>query len=290
MRKFIVLFLILLIAGTALAELGAYGRGGGNPLTAIKRALPIYNSAGAVIGYIALNDSSGLHLPNDIWLTADSSDGTLMHLFQVKPLGEFVTGEDLYLRKLALTPGANLVIANMDTLDEQGGSIAAGELSFQFTIADSELVKVYSDYDGEGVLDSIRVDINAMLSVADTARFASTVSGGGDITTSDGAVAAAVETVATLGVGATTFAVDANVCIITGDGGGNTVATITGGVAGQLLTLIFVDGLVVISNNDGHGANTVDLDGANDFTSADDSVLQLVFDGTSWYKVSASIN
>ena len=128
MRKFIVLFLILLIAGTALAELGAYGRGGGNPLTAIKRALPIYNSAGAVIGYIALNDSSGFHLPNDIWLTADSSDGTLMHLFQVNPLGEFVTGEDLYLRKLALTPGANLVIANMDTLDEQGGSIAAGEL------------------------------------------------------------------------------------------------------------------------------------------------------------------
>ena len=123
-----------------------------------------------------------------------------------------------------------------------------------------------------------------------TVSATTTFSGGGDITTSDGAVAAAVETVGTLAAAATTFAVDANVCIITGDAEGNTVATITGGVDGQLLTLIFVDALVTISNDDGHGANTVDLDGANNFVSADDSVLQLVFAGGSWYKVSASVN
>lgn len=93
----------------------------------------------------------------------------------------------------------------------------------------------------------------------------------------------------TLGVGVTTFAVTRNVIQITGDGGGNVIATITGAQVG-LYTFIFVDEFVTISNNDAHGASTVDLDGVADFGSADDTVLQLVFDGVSWYRVAESAN
>ena len=78
---------------------------------------------------------------------------------------------------------------------------------------------------------------------------------------------------------------------LTGDGGGNTVATITGGQDGQLLTIIFVDALVTITDTDAHGADTVDLAGAaTDLTSADDTTLQLVYDGTSWYETGRSVN
>jgi len=93
---------------------------------------------------------------------------------------------------------------------------------------------------------------------------------------------------ATGGYGRAYFsATSAHTC--TGDGGGNTVTTITGGVAGQVLVLIFVDGNVTINDDDTHGANSVDLVGANT-TFADDATLTLVFDGTSWYEISRSIN
>jgi len=95
-------------------------------------------------------------------------------------------------------------------------------------------------------------------------------------------------TAETLGAGVTTFAVTGEVMVITGDGGANTIATITGGLIGQELTLIFVDALVTITDTDAHTANTVDLSAA--FTSADDTVLKLIFDGTSWYEISRSIN
>ena len=88
--------------------------------------------------------------------------------------------------------------------------------------------------------------------------------------------------------GVTTFAVTSNTMTIDGDPGGNTIATITGGLDGQLLTLIFVDTDVDITDDNTHAADTVDLSAA--FTSADDTVLQLVFDGTSWYEVSRSVN
>jgi hypothetical protein len=95
----------------------------------------------------------------------------------------------------------------------------------------------------------------------------------------------------TLGVGVTTFAITSNLVTLTGDGGGNTVATITGGLDGQLLTIIFVDGNITITDTDAHTANTVDLAGtATDLTSADDTTLQVVYDGTSWYETSRSVN
>lgn len=92
----------------------------------------------------------------------------------------------------------------------------------------------------------------------------------------------------TLGVGDTTFVISGNVMTITGDGGANTIATITGANSGTLLTLIFVDALVTITDDNTHAANSVDLSAA--FTSADDTTLQLVFNGTSWYEVSRSVN
>jgi len=92
----------------------------------------------------------------------------------------------------------------------------------------------------------------------------------------------------TLGAGVTTFAASSNVMTITGDALANTIATITGGTAGQLLTLIFVDALVTITDDNAHTADSADLSAA--FTSVDDTVLQLVYDGTSWYEVSRSAN
>lgn len=92
----------------------------------------------------------------------------------------------------------------------------------------------------------------------------------------------------TLGAAATTFAVKSNVMTITGDGGGNTVATITGANSGTLLTLIFVDVNVTITDDNTHVADSCDLSAA--FTSADDTTLQLVYDGVSWYETSRSVN
>jgi len=92
----------------------------------------------------------------------------------------------------------------------------------------------------------------------------------------------------TLGVGVTTFAIGSNVMTITGDGGGNTIATITGASRATMLTLIFVDANVIITDDNTHAADSVDLSAA--FTSADDTTLQLIYDGTSWYETSRSVN
>ena len=92
----------------------------------------------------------------------------------------------------------------------------------------------------------------------------------------------------TLGVGVTTFAATSNDMEITGDGGGNTIATITGGINGQFLCLIFTDGNVTVTDDNSHAADSIDLSGA--FTSADDTVLLLKYNGTSWYEVSRSVN
>lgn len=94
----------------------------------------------------------------------------------------------------------------------------------------------------------------------------------------------------TLGAAATTFAASGSFAVITGDAGTNTIATITSSAdnEGQILRLLFVDGLVTITDDNSHAANSVDLSAA--FTSADDTVLTLIHDGTSWYEVSRSVN
>jgi len=95
----------------------------------------------------------------------------------------------------------------------------------------------------------------------------------------------------TLGVGAATVAITTDFLTLTGDGGGNTVGTITGGITGQVLRILFVDANVTITDTDAHTANTVDLAGAaTDLTSADDMVLTLLYDGTSWYEAARISN
>ena len=96
------------------------------------------------------------------------------------------------------------------------------------------------------------------------------------------------KTASTLASGATAIAAVGEYMQITGDVGTNTVATITGGATGQTLTLVFVDTNISITDTDAHTSNTVDLSAA--FTSADDCILQLIFDGTSWYETLRSVN
>ncbi len=92
----------------------------------------------------------------------------------------------------------------------------------------------------------------------------------------------------TLGGGATTFAITSGINQVDCDGGGNTIATITGGTDGQTLILLFVDADCIVSDDDTHTANTVDLSGA--FTSADDTTLTILQHGGSWYETARSVN
>ena len=73
----------------------------------------------------------------------------------------------------------------------------------------------------------------------------------------------------TLGSSVTTFAVTENGMQVAGDGGGNTIATITGGYTGQVLVIEFQDTNITITDDNSHASNSVDLNAA--FTSADDT-------------------
>lgn len=97
---------------------------------------------------------------------------------------------------------------------------------------------------------------------------------------------------ATLSPGATTFAVTiSRVMIITGDGGGNTIGTITGGTSGQMLVLIFVDANVTITDTEAATADTINLAGtATNFTSAANKTLTLIHNGTKWLETARSAN
>ena len=92
----------------------------------------------------------------------------------------------------------------------------------------------------------------------------------------------------TLAAAVTTFAQTSNTMKLTGDAGANTITTITGGISGQLLTLIFVDALITITDTAAATANTVDLSAA--FTSSANDTLTLVYDGNKWFEVARSIN
>lgn len=91
-----------------------------------------------------------------------------------------------------------------------------------------------------------------------------------------------------LGAGATTLAVTSNTATVTGHGGGNILATITGGISGMLLTLIFTDANVTITDTAAGTADTVNLSAA--FTSAANTTLTLRHNGTKWFEVARSVN
>ena len=92
----------------------------------------------------------------------------------------------------------------------------------------------------------------------------------------------------TLGAAATTMAVTSSFHDVTGNATPATLATITGGFNGMRLVLLFADGNVTITDDNSHAADSVDLSAA--FTSADDTTLELIYDGTSWYELHRSAN
>jgi len=92
----------------------------------------------------------------------------------------------------------------------------------------------------------------------------------------------------TLGSGATTLAVASRVVKLTGHVSGNTIGTITGGISGMSLVIIFVDALVTITNDDTSTANTVNLSAS--FTSSANDTLSLVYDGNKWFETARSVN
>ncbi len=92
----------------------------------------------------------------------------------------------------------------------------------------------------------------------------------------------------TLAAGATTLALTKNFLKLTGNAAGNTLATITGGLAGQTLNIIFQDAYVTVTDDATRTANTINLSAA--LTGAANTVLTLLSDGTSWYEQSRSVN
>ena len=90
----------------------------------------------------------------------------------------------------------------------------------------------------------------------------------------------------TLAGAADTLAVTKDFVTLTGDGGGNTLATITGGVTGQHLTILFVDALVTITDTDAATADTIDL--RSEFVSAANYILELLYDGNKWFEYARS--
>lgn len=139
---------------------------------------------------------------------------------------------------------------------------------------------------------------NEMLTLSDVGSAANmTVSGAltqagggtsifnGALTTFAGEFASSSTSTITLAAAATTFAVVRNQHIVDCDGGGNNIATITAG-SNAFYVFEFVDANCTLVDDDTHAANTIDLTGAaTNQVSADDMVILLYFNGTSWYQV-----
>ncbi len=86
----------------------------------------------------------------------------------------------------------------------------------------------------------------------------------------------------------TTLTVSNNFVRLAGDAGGNTISEIIGGVSGQILTLLFTDALITITDTNSATANTINISSA--FTSTANDTLTLIFDGNKWFEISRSIN
>ena len=116
---------------------------------------------------------------------------------------------------------------------------------------------------------------------ATASRFGGDVQTGGAIASDDSAV--------TIADAATTFAVSTNFATVTGDAGGDeTIATITGGQVGMVLTLLCADALWTLTDTAANTADTVNLSAA--FTAAANTTLTLVHNGTKWFETARSVN
>ncbi len=66
--------------------------------------------------------------------------------------------------------------------------------------------------------------------------------------------------------------------------------TITGAEEGQKIVIIF-QGTITVTDNDSATLNTINLQGsATNFVAGQYDTLQLIYDGTSWYEISRSVN
>lgn len=92
-----------------------------------------------------------------------------------------------------------------------------------------------------------------------------------------------------LAVAAELVADDVKNFVKVGTTGASTVTTIDGGTVGQRLTIVFTTGITVTDNNAGT-AKTINLAGTGDYSAAVNDVLELIYDGTSWFEVSRSVN
>ena len=96
--------------------------------------------------------------------------------------------------------------------------------------------------------------------------------------------------VTTLAAAATTLVANSNFVKLAGDAGANTLATLVGGAAydGFEIDILFLDGLVTITDTAAATANTVNLSAA--FVSTANAMLTLRHNGTKWYEKSRSVN
>lgn len=72
------------------------------------------------------------------------------------------------------------------------------------------------------------------------------------------------------------------------NGGSDSLAKLIEAADGQKLMIIFDENIEVIDDN-AHTSNSIDIQGG-DTTFTEDSVLELVYDGTSWFEVSRAVN
>ena len=91
----------------------------------------------------------------------------------------------------------------------------------------------------------------------------------------------------TIPSGATAFGITSNFMVVTG-AAAVTIGTITGGYIGMIVVVLFTDANVTITDTNTGAINTVNLSVA--FTSTANDVLQLMYDGTSWFEISRSVN
>jgi len=86
---------------------------------------------------------------------------------------------------------------------------------------------------------------------------------------------------------ATSFSVASDFMVLSAQAG-VTIARITGGREGQILTLQFSDANITITDDATSNADTINLSAA--FTSTANDTMQLLYDGTSWREISRSVN
>jgi len=174
------------------------------------------------------------------------------------------------------TPAASIGVGLTFNIEELGGAEEQSRIDVQLTTVTNNNEIADMVFKANGADEAGTVD-----------EFMRWDGSSGDLVVSGALGMNAVQTI-TLLAAVTTFSANRNYVIVTGDGGGNTIATITGAAIGTIYVFEFVDSNVTITNDDTHAANSIDLSGA--FTGADDTTLTLAHNGVSWYEVSRSAN